>query len=523
MDFESPQPTPVAPWPPQESVVRVQNTGPRPFPVATLSIVALCVAVFVLQTLAGGSKNTDVLLDFGASYRPYFQQGQYWRAVMPLFLHIGLWHLAVNMFTLLMIGPVLERMYGYGRYALIYLGAGIAGCVLSMYHGHVIAAGASGAIFGVAGAIVVGGWAHRDALPHELARIFRRGVFTLVLLAFIVVQLAAGHLVSNIDNWGHLGGLLGGALLAFLVPVPRRVEIVHPGAAWEPPQFDLRAAPSGRPQGTGWRMASQPFQMVVLVPVAIVAFSMVAAARHYRSVSQVTRLLAEGQRLEVSHQPGQAFDRYQHAQKLDPRDERPPIALGQLELRQHDPARAIAEFQQALNIDPRSVLARVGLAVAYQVSGNTVQAEKEFETLAAQNPGAPDVQEAVADLLSEQKLYARAIERYQVVLRLSPNAPLAHNNLAWIYATADDPKFRDPAAALDHARKAVLLSRGREPDFIDTLAESLYVNHQYAEAVRTEARALALAPNNREFQEHMARYRRAAEGQGVGPAGPESR
>ncbi|HEV2425176.1 MAG TPA: rhomboid family intramembrane serine protease [Terriglobia bacterium] len=505
MEFESPQPTPVSPWPPPEPPARVQNTGPRHFPIATLTIIALCVAVFVLQTLAGGSKNTGVLLDFGASYRPYFQHGQYWRAVLPLFLHIGLWHLAVNMFTLLMIGPVLERMYGYGRFALIYLGAGIAGCVVSMYHGHVIAAGASGAIFGVAGAIVVAGWAHRDALPHELARIFRRGVFTLVLLAFIVVQLAAGHLVSNIDNWGHLGGLLGGALLAFLIPLPRRVEIFHHGAGWEPAQSDLGAA--------RWSTAPQPFQMIVLVPVAIVAISMIAAARHYHGASQVTRLLAEGQRLEAAHQPGHAFDLYRRAQKLDARDERPSIALGQLDLRQHKPAQAINEFQQALRIDPLSVMARFGLAAAYQVNGNTAEAEKQFEALAAQNPGAPDVQEAVADLLSEQKLYARAIERYQVVLRLSPNEPLAHNNLAWLYATADDPRYRDPAAALDHARKAVALSGWREPNFIDTLAEALYVNHRYADAVKAETRALALAPDNREFQQHMERYRRAAEGQ----------
>ena len=512
MDFEATQPTPVPQWP-QEPPVRVQNTGPRHFPIATLTIVALCVAVFVLQTLAGGSKNTDVLLDFGASYRPYFQHGQYWRAVMPLFLHIGWWHLAVNMFTLLMIGPVLERMYGYGRYALIYLGAGIAGCVLSMYHGHTIAAGASGAIFGVAGAIVVAGWAHRNALPHELARIFRRGVFTLVLLAFIVVQLAAGHMVSNIDNWGHLGGLLGGSLLAFLIPVPRRVEIACQGdAGWAPTR-----------SGTSWRTASQPFQMIVLVPVAIVAFSMVAAARHYHAASQVTRLLAEGQGLEAAHKPGQAFDRYRQAQKLDARDERPSIALGQLDLRQHDSAQAIKEFQQALKIDPQSPLARFGLAAAYQVNGNTAEAEKAFEALATQNPGAPDVQEEVADLLAAQRLYARAIERYKVVLRLSPNMALAHNNLAWLYATADDPKFRDPAAALDHARKAVALSRGQVPDFIDTLAESLYVNHQYADAVKAETRALAVAPYNREFQEHMVRYRRAAEAQGGGGTGAESK
>jgi len=503
MDFEPQQPSPASQWPSAE--VRFPSRERRPIPVATLVIVALCVIVFILQTLAGGSKNTDILLDFGASYKPYFVQGQYWRAVMPLFLHIGLWHLAVNMFTLLMIGPVLEQLYGYGRYAVIYIGAGIAGTMLSMFHGPVVAAGASGAIFGVAGAVVVAGWAHRDDLPHELARIFRRGRFTLILLIFIVIQLGAGRLVSNIDNWGHLGGLIGGAVLAFLIPPMKRAEVY---SAYQP----SRGASNPVDGNTGWEPVSRAFQPVVLIPAAIVALSMTGAARHYRAAAQVTRLLAEGQRLEAAHQPGQAFDCYQRAQKLDSHDERPAIALGQLELRQHDAARAITEFQQALKIDPDSLMASFGLAAAYQASGNTIAAEKAFEALAARDPQAPDVQEAVADLLAEQKLYAQAIQRYQTVLRISPNAALAHNNLAWLYATAEDPKFRDPSAALDHARKAVVLSKGREPDFIDTLAESLFVNHQYAEAVKAETRALQLAPNNREFQEHMARYRQAAGG-----------
>src|SRR5690348_16148001 len=69
-------------------------------PIATLTMIGLCVAVFFLQTIAGGSQNPDVLLDFGASYRPYFVQGQYRRAVMPMFLYIGWWHLAMNMYVL---------------------------------------------------------------------------------------------------------------------------------------------------------------------------------------------------------------------------------------------------------------------------------------------------------------------------------------------------------------------------------------------------------------------------------------
>src|SRR6185437_7824658 len=93
---------------------------PRYWPVATLTLIALCVLVFILETLAGGSKNTEVLLNFGASYGPYLRRGDYWRLVMPMFLHIGWFHIAVNMYALYLLGPILERLYGYARFSVIY-------------------------------------------------------------------------------------------------------------------------------------------------------------------------------------------------------------------------------------------------------------------------------------------------------------------------------------------------------------------------------------------------------------------
>jgi tetratricopeptide (TPR) repeat protein len=116
----------------------------------------------------------------------------------------------------------------------------------------------------------------------------------------------------------------------------------------------------------------------------------------------------------------------------------------------------------------------------------------------------------LGDLLAGQKLYPQAIEHYREALRLSPRMAVAHNNLAWLYATAEDPKVRDSAAALDHARQAVELTAWREPEFIDTLAEALYASRNYAEAVKAQEKALKLAPDNREFLDHMARYRKAA-------------
>jgi len=471
-----------------------------PLPMATLVIILLCVVVFILQTLAGGSKNPDVLLNFGASFKPYFQQGQYWRLVMPMFLHIGWWHLLVNMYALYYLGPLLEEMYGYGRFAFIYVAAGMSGSLLSTLHSHSVAAGASGAIFGVAGAILVAGYLHHEALPYRLARIFRRGRLGLTLLVFVVVQLAFGYLSTNIDNWGHLGGLAGGALLAVLMPPPKGA-----GAdGW----LTGGSAPS-MPGGPPALSEAVPSQAIVWAPVIVVALAMTAAARHYRVARQVSDLLGEGLRLEAQKQPDQALQRFQKAEQLDPGNEATHEGLALLHLQAHRLPEAINEFNQALRIDPDSIEAQAGLAAAYQESGDLAQAQRIFERLASRNPKSVEVQEQLADLLAGQKLYQQAIDHYQQALRLSPNLALAHNNLAWLYATAEDPKFRNAEAALDHARRAVALTAWRQPDFIDTLAEALYANGSYDEAVKTEARALQLAPDNRELQGHMERYLKA--------------
>ncbi|HUI42341.1 MAG TPA: rhomboid family intramembrane serine protease, partial [Terriglobia bacterium] len=290
----NPEPAGITPGPSAPEPGTPAPAVARPIPVATLAIAAICVAVFVLQTRAGGSKNPYVLLDFGVSHRSYFVHGQYWRAVMPLFLHIGWWHLAMNMVPFLLLGPVLEEMYGYGRYACVYLGAGIIGVLTSMFIGHHESAGASGAIMGVIAAIPTAGHFHRDALPYHLARVFRRGRLTVLLVVFMVMEIVSGFTVSNVDNWGHLGGLLGGALLALLIPTPKVPEGRGAGEA-----------------GVGWDREPRSVnawsnQAVVLIPVAVVALGMFGAARHYRVAHQVSQMLDQAERLRVNRQPGQA-------------------------------------------------------------------------------------------------------------------------------------------------------------------------------------------------------------------------
>src|ERR1017187_6529564 len=114
------QPTPLTPGP------QFYEVAPRRFwPVATIVLLALNFVFFGLEIYAGGFDNTAVLLNFGASFGPYLRRGEYWRLVMPIFLHGGWLHILGNSYALYILGPVLGRVDGYGRHATLYVAAGM--------------------------------------------------------------------------------------------------------------------------------------------------------------------------------------------------------------------------------------------------------------------------------------------------------------------------------------------------------------------------------------------------------------
>jgi rhomboid protease GluP len=467
-------------------------SSPRTRPVATLAILGITVLVFLLEIVAGGSTNPGVLIELGAAYGPYIRRGEYWRLVMPMFLHAGPLHIALNAYALFLLGPLLERLYGYGRFSCLYVGSGIGASILSMWRSNSIAVGASGAIFGIMGAMVVIGYLHPETVPWRWHRLFGRRMIFLILISLALgpaLDLTSRVLKLNlprIDNWAHLGGLATGVALALLVPPPQ---------PWE---------------GGAFEESRQPSQAMVVIPIAIVALAVASGASHYRASRAVARLVEEGRRLREGHQDTLAVKRWQEAIRRAPLDERPHEELGWLYLEQGRNGEAIGEYSQALRLDPASEEAHLGLAAAYRKSGEVTKSRQLLEPVLKEDfPDAED-QESLADLFAKYKFYPEAIQHYQRTLELDPNLAIAHNNLAWLYATSDDPRFRNPAQALEHARRAVELSREKQPDYLDTLAEALYVNQNYNEAVKVETKALALTPENSEFKDHMARYRKAA-------------
>lgn len=200
------------PTPEQEQALRFALRLRETRPWGTRLLIAACVGVFIASTLAGGSTRIDVLMRFGANYSPYVRGGEWWRLYGSTFLHIGLLHLVANMYALYQVGTPLERMLGNFAYLALYAVAGLCGSLASTwYHAAQpsVAAGASGAIFGVVGGLLYAVW--RSPLPGEVRRRMLSSLATAV-----IVNLALGATVG-LDNAAHLGGLVSGTLFAALL------------------------------------------------------------------------------------------------------------------------------------------------------------------------------------------------------------------------------------------------------------------------------------------------------------------
>ncbi len=174
------------------------------------------------EQLLGG----DLLAFFGAKDNAAIAAGEYWRLVTPIFLHGSLLHFFFNMYALYHLGREVEAFMGWRRFLLVFFFAGVAGTVFSLLFTPNPSLGASGAIFGLIGAQGIFLYRHRQLFGER----GRRGLQQIIMIA--VINLAIG-LQGNIDNWAHLGGLLGGLALTWALGPHWRLEPspLNPGLA----------------------------------------------------------------------------------------------------------------------------------------------------------------------------------------------------------------------------------------------------------------------------------------------------
>lgn len=191
-------------------------------PRADVTRALVVINLIVFGFLAVASMNpmqipSDLLIRVGGNFAPLIQNGETWRLFTAMFLHGGLLHVGLNMFALHQAGQVVERLFGRGGFLAIYLVAGLLGNATSLWwKPGPVSVGASGAIFGVYGALLAYLLRQRGSVPVEVFREMRSGT-----LGFIGYSLFAGFSIPGIDNAAHVGGLAGGLVLgaAFAEPL----------------------------------------------------------------------------------------------------------------------------------------------------------------------------------------------------------------------------------------------------------------------------------------------------------------
>lgn len=170
-------------------------------PAVSYALLMVNILVWSFTAYYGYANDVDANLLFGAKFNPLIMRGEYWRFLTPIFLHGGFVHLMFNSYFLYSVGPVVEKLFGRKKFASIYLTAGIMGNIASFIFSINPSVGASGALFGLMGALLYVGQKHRTLFKSSFGR---NVIYT------IVINIVFGFSQPGIDNFAHLGGLLGG-------------------------------------------------------------------------------------------------------------------------------------------------------------------------------------------------------------------------------------------------------------------------------------------------------------------------
>jgi rhomboid protease GluP len=213
-------PTDTPPETPPPGGVRVAMPVTKPY--ATYTLIGVTVLVYLLQLLSQNIYGIDLPAQLGLKYGPSIRAGQLWRLLTPLFLHGSTLHIGFNMYALYSVGRGMESRFGWLRFLALYFLGGFAGNVFSFVLTPEPSLGASTAVFGLLAAEGVFLFQNRALLRDQA----RRAISNLVYMAGI--NLLIGFSITGVDNWGHVGGMLGGLLFAWFGAPSWKVEGFYP-------------------------------------------------------------------------------------------------------------------------------------------------------------------------------------------------------------------------------------------------------------------------------------------------------
>ncbi|PYP18220.1 MAG: hypothetical protein DMD54_05720 [Gemmatimonadetes bacterium] len=381
-------------------------------PRVSVTLVLIAINVLVLIVMAAGGVSileptAEQLIRWGAGFGPYSLGTQPWRLVSAMFIHIGVLHILLNMVCLANLGPIAELIFGWRRYFAIYLLSGLAGSVASAgLHPMIVAAGASGAIFGVAGALV--GVVYLRDVPALVSARGRLG--KLGIVGFVMYNLVWGFARTGIDNAAHVGGLAVGFLIALTIPV------------------------AGSQEG---HAAARRSSLVLLTGLVLIAGAYLGARRlnaahvesatvqHNTTVDLVDRLAGRSVAPVAQKRPEDVVREAQTALRGHPDDTTALAALGSAfyELKQWP--QAVHAFARLTRIDSTNASMWTNLGDAYLNWGHAADAVHPLVRATSLAPDDPTCRYLLGRAYLESKQYALAVDAFDAALKLAPGDPLA--------------------------------------------------------------------------------------------------
>ena len=359
---------------------------PRPKPSITTALIAINVAVFLAMVAKGvspGLPTAAQLLPWGANWGPLSLGPQPWRMLASNYLHGGILHLGLNMWCLWNLGFLAERIFDRPTYVLIYTGSGLAGSLGSLWwHPSVIGVGASGAIFGLAGALIAALHLGHLPIPKEALRGTLKS-----LVAFAGYNLFFGAVAKVIDNSAHIGGLLGGlAMGAFMAK-------------------HLMAPPEIRSK---WR--SGAFVVSTIVLVAGITF--VKRANGY------VVPLVQGEEALQKGQFDTAASLFEQADGKKPNNRDTLLLLVAVYNQKQDYTRAEKVLQHVLQIDPHDADAQFNLGLTQMKLGKYDDAVTTLKAVVQLYPADADAQQALAEAYHAKGMPEEARVAFQKSIEL---------------------------------------------------------------------------------------------------------
>jgi membrane associated rhomboid family serine protease/Flp pilus assembly protein TadD len=366
-----------APW--------VRGASSRP---VTQAIFGINVAVYLGMALAGVSltdPTSQELVHWGANSVPLTLSGDWWRLVTNIFLHMGFIHIALNMWCLWSLGTLAESLYGSWTYAAVYLICGVSGSVASAWwHPYGLSAGASGAIFGIAGALVA-------SITYGEFSLARSLVWSQLscLLAFLAYSLLFGVLSGTTDNAAHLGGLGAGFLLGAVI---------------------ARAAP----ERNAWLARCA---VIGIAAVALGGAGLLLERAHggEARINRVYQLLGQQQGPE-------GIRALERLVRKDPKFITGHYALASAYQRSGRYREAEAELVRILQIEPDNRWANYRLGMNYLSENKIVEAKKLFSSRVAVNASDYDAHYGLGLTLAAEGDHEAAIREFKTVTQLEPDA-----------------------------------------------------------------------------------------------------